>query len=258
MEHLIARVQAAHQSRPELSMTVDLTSAADPAVPLLPGQQLDLTLTINPVGNGYRYYAYLMEEQLTGVASVTAHRGFGHMEKAKKYGTYTPANSPRTLTFSVRVNDAVPGDGVLMPTVSAGVIAAEGQKLSGCPPIVQRGYRVVSAYAPPKLLVVAPGTNGMLPGLAHELGPDARLVGVSPPRRGMVGIGPDGTVTYYPDQGFVGYDRLFYTVENGSRGIARGEITVVVGQPYEMPGVLAAPTGQLWPGAMAQPGTMAR
>ncbi|KJK59076.1 Ig-like domain-containing protein [Saccharothrix sp. ST-888] len=252
MEHLIARVQAVHQTRPELSMTADLTSPADPALPLLPGQRVDFSLTVTPVGHGFRYYAYVMEEPLTGLATLKSMRGFGHMEKAQKYGTYTRANTPRTLTFSLEIKQAVPGDGVLLPAISAGVIAAEGQKLSGCQPIAQRAYRVVPALAPPKLLVVAPGMNGMLPGLAHEFGPDARLVGVSPPRRGMVGIAPDGSVTYFPEQGFIGYDRLFYTVENGSRGIARGEITVFVGHPYEMPGLLAAPTGYLQPGTMAR------
>ncbi|MDH6127866.1 Ig-like domain-containing protein [Kitasatospora sp. GP82] len=248
MEHLIARVQAVHQQRPELSMTLDLTSETDPALPLLPGQQIDFTLTLNPTGSGFRYYGYLMEESFTKVATLKRVRGLGHLEKQKRYATYATANTPRTAGFSLIVNQTVPSDGMLLPTIYAGVIAQEGQKISSCRPLGQVAYRVLPTIAPPKLLVVTPGTNGIIPALAAELAPSARLIGVSPPKRGMIGVTPDGTVTYYPEQGFIGYDRLFYTVEDSAHRIARGEITIFVGHPYETPGMLAAPAGQVAPG----------
>jgi VCBS repeat-containing protein len=70
--------------------------------------------------------------------------------------------------------------------------------------------------------------------LGNDSDPDGDTLtvsSVSNPANGSVVINPDGTVTYTPDNGFVGTDTFTYVVSDGQGGTATETVTVTVGPP---------------------------
>ncbi|KMK66561.1 Ig-like domain-containing protein [Puniceibacterium sp. IMCC21224] len=68
--------------------------------------------------------------------------------------------------------------------------------------------------------------------LENDTDPDddpLTVTDVSDPDNGTVVINDDGTVTYTPDDGFVGDDTISYTIDDGNGGTDTGTITVTVG-----------------------------
>ncbi|SMX28073.1 Bifunctional hemolysin/adenylate cyclase precursor [Pelagimonas phthalicica] len=70
---------------------------------------------------------------------------------------------------------------------------------------------------------------------ANDEDPDGdplTVTSVGDPTNGTATLNPDGTVTYTPDDGFVGEDTIPYTVDDGNGGTDTGEIVVTV-EPEE-------------------------
>ena len=59
-------------------------------------------------------------------------------------------------------------------------------------------------------------------------GQEIRIVAVTLPFKGKLVFNPDGTITYTPDTGFVGFDDFTYTIGNGLGGTAKATVTIEV------------------------------
>jgi hypothetical protein len=59
-------------------------------------------------------------------------------------------------------------------------------------------------------------------------GQEIRIVAVTLPFKGKLVFNPDGTITYTPGTGFVGFDDFTYTIGNDRGGTARARVTIEV------------------------------
>jgi hypothetical protein len=87
--------------------------------------------------------------------------------------------------------------------------------------------------------------------LPNDSDPDNHSLTVSAvtqPAHGSTMLGPGGTVTYRPADGYLGTDRFTYTLSDGHGGTAVGEVTVTVrglGEPFGDGGYFTDATGWL-------------
>ncbi|KAG1668171.1 hypothetical protein GQR58_017949 [Nymphon striatum] len=66
-------------------------------------------------------------------------------------------------------------------------------------------------------------------------GDDAIIASTTPPTHGEVSINPDGTLTYTPDDGFIGEDTFTYTIDDGQGGTEVATVIVNVTSSPEGP-----------------------
>ncbi|WP_424980786.1 Ig-like domain-containing protein, partial [Leisingera sp. S232] len=79
-----------------------------------------------------------------------------------------------------------------------------------------------------------------IPVLANDTDPqgDPLTVVDADAPNGIVDINPDGTITYEPDEGFVGEDTITYTIEDPDGNSDTAEVTVVVNEGEQTPVVV--------------------
>ena len=59
-------------------------------------------------------------------------------------------------------------------------------------------------------------------------GQEIRIVAVTLPFKGKLVFNPDGTITYTPNMGFVGFDDFTYTIGNDRGGTSKATVVVEV------------------------------
>jgi large repetitive protein len=90
--------------------------------------------------------------------------------------------------------------------------------------------------ADPVAVATSSGSVVAVDVLAAASDPDGDALSVAalgPAAAGSVALGPDQTVAYQSDPGFVGLDRFLYTVGDGRGGFASGLVTVEVEEAVE-------------------------
>lgn len=240
VRHLVSRVCAVQPDNPSIRLTVELTADADPALLVRPGQRIGFEMTLFPEGGGHRYYGYVMTDPFTGVAEVEQLAGMSLLASGDRYASDVEAGSTRVARFTARVHDSIGTGAFLIPQVRAGIIAYGGSGLSsGTHSVKQLGFRIAPLPVQGRKLLVSPGYQGVLTGLTDGLGEHVQLVGVGPAVFGTTYVAPDGTLTYTPFTGHTGYDRFDYVLDDGTGHLVRGRVTVYVGDPAAVAGVLA-------------------
>lgn len=223
--------------RVQVSGTLELFADVDPALPLTPGQEFGLAMTVTPVGGAYRTYGYLLDDMLGEHAKMVRHQGLSHLPNGR-YATYASGIEPRTVNCLVRVDEKAAEGAVLLPRVIVGLMTAQGDKLIPSTAVSDAGFRVRSYWIPGQSMVLRQGGRAMLPA-GHCPAPGLRFIGVGIAQHGVLTCTADGGITYEADPHHLGYDRfeLCYEDERGHR--AWSEVTVHIGDFGASPGALA-------------------
>ncbi|MEV6165824.1 hypothetical protein AB0L71_28695 [Streptomyces sp. NPDC052052] len=239
----LARLRSVQQDDPSIVAHMELRSAADPRLPVRPGQQIDFEWLLTPQGNGTRYYGYLMADSFESVATMQNMAGLSLLPSGDRYATSTGPGVERVARFTLRVNRHVAPDAFLVPVLRAGIIADGGKGLTSTTfSLKDHGFRIAALPPQGRSMTVVPGHRGVLRDLTAGLGEDVRLVGVGPARRGVTSVEADGAVTYHPFSGQRGYDWFDYVLDPGGGHLVRGRVTVHVGDLGAIPGVLGGRT----------------
>ncbi|MEU0085282.1 Ig-like domain-containing protein [Streptomyces sp. NPDC006274] len=233
-------MRSIQEGSPHIVCHLELTSVADPELPVRPGDTVDFELRLTPEGDGSRYYGYLMVESFERVATIEGVAGMSLLPSGDRYATSTDAGVERLAKFTLRVHDNVRPDAFFIPQLRAGIIAHGGSSLTSTTlSLKDMGYRIAPLPPQGRRLDVMPGYRGMVKNLAEGLPAGAGLVGVGPARHGATSAEPDGTVVYSPFQGYAGYDWFSYVLDDGSGRLVKGQVTVFVGDLGRTPGVMA-------------------
>ncbi|MFH9431023.1 hypothetical protein ACH4JZ_22400 [Streptomyces sp. NPDC017615] len=236
--HPLALAHVTHPGAPESPGTLRLVADADPALPVVPGQEITLSLTLDPAGGGYRTYGYLIDDSLAPAAAMLRHPGLSLLANGR-YATYVGAgDEPRTVSCVIRVDPEAPDGATVLPRIVVGVMAVEGDRLVPSAAISDTGFRVRRHWLPGQCVTLRPGGRALLPA-GHTPVPGLRLVAVGRARHGLLTYAPDGGVSYQAHPEHLGYDRfeLAFEGEDGHR--VWSEVTVHVGDLGASPGALA-------------------
>ncbi|MFB8029301.1 Ig-like domain-containing protein [Streptomyces sp. NPDC056465] len=237
----IARMRSIQADDPSVVCHLELRSAADPRWPVRPGQKIDFELTLTPSGAGTRYYGYLMAVSFEKVAVMDRMSGMSLLPAGGRYATSTGPGEQRVAKFTLEVNRNAAPDAFLVPVLRAGIIADGGKSLTSTTfSLKNHGFRIASLPPLGRSMIVMPGGRGVLKGLADGFGDDVRLAGAGPARHGVIGVEADGSVTYDPFPGHVGYDWFDYVLATADGRLTSGRVTVHVGDLGVVPGVLGA------------------
>lgn len=235
----LVRAWVTNPGMPHIGGTLELFADVDPALPVRPGQELGLTLSVTPVGGAYRTYGYLLDDFLGDHATMVRHQGMSLLPNGR-YATYASGTEPRTVNCLVRVNDEAVEGAVLLPRVIIGLMTGQGDRLIPSAAISDTGFRVRRQWLPGHHMVLRQGGRAMLPA-AHSPAAGLRFVGVGIADHGRLTCEAGGSVTYEADPEHVGYDRfeLCYEDDRGHR--VWSEVTVHIGDFGASPGALAIP-----------------
>ncbi|MEW2131803.1 hypothetical protein [Streptomyces sp. NPDC005435] len=237
-DHLLALAHAAHPGAAGTPGTLRLVADADPALPVAPGQEITLSLTLTPAEGAYRTYGYLIDDSLAPGAAMLRHPGLNLLANGR-YATYvTEDDEPRTVSCVIRVDPHAPDGATVLPRIVVGVMAAEGDRLVPSAAVSDTGFRVRRTWLPGQCVTLGPGGRALLPA-GHTPAPGLRLVAVGRARHGLLTCAPDGGVSYQAHPEHLGYDRfeLAFEAEDGHR--VWSEVTVYVGDLGDSPGALA-------------------
>ena len=130
--------------------------------------------------------------------------------------SYTPAagyQGADQFTYTIRDNRGASASASVLLTI---VETAE-------PPTAADDHVVTEADVPVTIDVLG---NDQLPA-----GQQIRIVAVTLPFKGKLVFNPDGTITYTPNTGFIGFDDFTYTIGNGLGGIAKATVAIDVMPP---------------------------
>ncbi|WNF30223.1 hypothetical protein RI138_27225 [Streptomyces sp. C11-1] len=239
--HPLARIEVAHPERTAVSAVLELHADADPALAVVPGQEICLHLQVTPAGGPYRAYGYLFDDIVAEHATMTNLQGLGHLPNGR-FATYARGNEPRAVTAVLKVSDDAPEGAVLLPKVCVGVMSYAGEKLVSSAQITDAGFRVRRAWLPGRNITIPPGGRAVI-GVDREVAEAGlRVVGVGLPQYGGVSALPDGSITYTGVPGATGYDRFSVCYENAAGTRNWSEVTVYAGDDVGL-------TPGLFPGA---------
>ncbi|MFE7709156.1 hypothetical protein ACFU6I_25910 [Streptomyces sp. NPDC057486] len=222
---------------PQVGGTLELFADIDPALPVTPGQEFGLALSVMPVGGAYRTYGYLLDDMLGDHAKMVRHQGMSHLTNGR-YATYASGTDPRTVNCLVRIHDDAVEGAVLLPRVIIGLMTTQGDKLIPSTAVSDRGFRVRRHMLRGQSMVLRQGGRAVLPA-GHSPAAGLRFMGVGIAGHGLLTCGADGSVTYDADPGHLGYDRfeLCYEDDRGHR--VWSEVTVHIGDFGASPGAIA-------------------
>ncbi|MFC9529700.1 MULTISPECIES: hypothetical protein [unclassified Streptomyces] len=233
----LTQAWVAHPRHSEYGGRLELAADADPSVPLVPGQEVQLAVTVQPAGGAYRTYGYLMDDLLGTAAVMPAHKGLAHLAKNGRYATYATGTEPRTVISTLRIRDDASEGAVVLPRVSVGVMLNEGDKLISSSAVSEGGFRVRRAWLPGRSVMLRPGARVTIPaGFSPVQG--LRLTGATCARYGVVTCAPDGSVTYRSDPTFQGYDHFACSFEVAGGHVVWSEVTLFMGDLAGSPGAL--------------------
>ncbi|MFB6777925.1 MULTISPECIES: hypothetical protein [unclassified Streptomyces] len=226
-----------HPQMPQVGGTLELFADIDPALPVTPGQEFGLALSVTPVGGAYRTYGYLLDDMLGDHAKMVRHQGMSHLTNGR-YATYASGTDPRTVNCLVRIHDDAIEGAVLLPRVIIGLMTAQGDKLIPSTAVSDLGFRVRRHVLRGQSMVLRQGGRAMLPA-GHSPVAGLRFIGVGIAGHGLLTCGADGSVTYEADPEHLGYDRfeLCYEDDRGHR--VWSEVTVHIGGFGASPGAIA-------------------
>lgn len=233
----LARAWVTHPRMPHVGGTLELFADVDPALPVAPGQEIGLALSVLPVGGAYRTYGYLLDDMLGDHATMVRHQGLSHLTNGR-YATYASGTDPRTVNCRIRINEDAAEGAVLLPRVIIGLMTAQGDKLIPSTAVSDIGFRVRRHWLPGQHMALRQGGRAMLPA-GHSPAVGLRFIGVGIAGHGVLTCRADGGVTYEADPEHVGYDRfeLCYEDDRGHR--VWSEVTVHIGDFGVSPGAIA-------------------
>ncbi|ROQ70444.1 hypothetical protein EDD93_4967 [Streptomyces sp. 840.1] len=223
----LVRAGVTHPLVPQVGGTLDLFAAVDPAAPVVPGQEIELGLSLTPVGGAYRTYGYLLDDLLGDVATMPRHPGLSHLANGR-FATYASGVEPRVVSCFVRVNDEAPEGAVLLPRVTIGLMLDQGDKLVSSAIVSDAGFRVRRQPVAAQSMVMRQGGRAVLPA-GHSPAEGTRFVGVGIAGHGVLTCRPDGSVVYEADPGYWGYDRFELCYEDARGQRTWSEVMVSIG-----------------------------
>ncbi|OIJ64134.1 hypothetical protein [Streptomyces mangrovisoli] len=233
----LARAEVDHPEAPGDRGTLELFAGTDPALPVAPGQEIDLTLVITPGDRAHRTYGYLLEDFLGTTATLVRHPGLSRLPSAR-LATYASGAEPRTAACRIRVAPDAPEGTVLLPRVVVGLVPSQGAALVASGAISHEGFRVRRHWLPGEAVTLRPGGHAELPA-GHSPAPGLRLLAAGRARHGRTSCGPDGAVSYRADPDHLGYDRFELAYEDPDGHRVWTEVTVHIGDLGPSPGAVA-------------------
>ncbi|MFI6648849.1 hypothetical protein ACIBI8_14680 [Streptomyces sp. NPDC050529] len=230
----LVRATVAHPGVPQFGGVLELFADVDPALPVVPGQEIGLGLSLTPAGGAYRTYGYLLDDLLGDIATMPRHPGMSHLENGR-FATYVSGVEPRVLNCLVRVNDDAPEGAVLLPRVSIGLMLSQGDKLVSSAILSDNGFRVRRHTVPGQSMVLRQGGRAVLPA-GHTPVAGLRLVGVGLARHGVLTCGADGSVVYEAEPSHVGHDSFELCYEDVRGYRTWSEVAIQIGEFGSSPG----------------------
>lgn len=227
----LVRAWVSHEGR---TGVLDLVSEVDPALPVTPGQEFQVAMSITATGGAFRTYGYLLDEMFGDAATFEKLDGLRHLTNGR-FTTFAPGDEPRTAVGTVKIGKDTPDGTALIPKVIVGIMPAQGDKLVASAVVHDQCFYVRRYALPGRVLKLHPGTRAVLP--AESPAPGLRLTGVSLARGGMISCTPDGAVTYQPHPSHLGYDRFSCRYEDAEGNTVWSDVTVYVGD-LALPGAL--------------------
>lgn len=230
----LVRATVTHPGMPQFGGVLDLFADVDPALPVVPGQEIGLGLSLTPAGGAYRTYGYLLDDLLGDIATMSRHPGMSHLENGR-FATYASGADPRVVNCLVRVNDEAPEGAVLLPRVSVGLMLSQGDKLVSSAILSDRAFLVRRQVVPGQSMALRQGGRAVLPA-GHSPVPGLRLVGVGIARHGVLTCGADGSVVYEADPPYLGYDSFELCYEDARGHRTWSEVAIQIGEFGSSPG----------------------
>ncbi|MER7762621.1 Ig-like domain-containing protein [Streptomyces sp. NPDC097619] len=235
MNHLLCRGRILGEN-PALGLVyAGLYSSADPFRGVMPGETLQLGLSVAPGEGASRGYAYLPEAPLLGAAEIEAVQGMEYFREQRWFRVRADGGGNATGVVQLRVKDPATARRI-RPQILVGMPDASGRKTLRTAKLSDEALVVRRLRAPGLRIAAEPGQTGSV-NLLAGVPAGCTAVSVSKPENGKADLAYDGWVTYAPARGFTGYDRFRYTVATPDGGKLSSHVNVLVGPGYHAPGV---------------------
>lgn len=260
--NLLRRARATGEDPARGSVYAALYSSADPRFGASPGETVQFALSVAADRGVLRGCAYLLEERLTAAGEIVGTQGLEYFPRQRWFRVRADAGETSTGVLHLRLKDPASAHGIRCQ-VSVGIPDATGRKLLRTGRLDAEPLPVRRPVARGLRITTAPGRPGTV-NVLSAAPPGSNALSVTQPRGGEAQLTYDGSVTYTPAAGTVGYDRFEYTVGTPAGGRLTSHVNVFVGTLEHTPGAfpehpaISAPRPWQWPelmGEMAWPRT---
>ncbi|WP_425824827.1 hypothetical protein [Streptomyces fractus] len=242
MQHLLCRAQLHHPHSAAPLGEVLLESDAPPWVPLRPGAQIELRMTLRDTGAA-PVYGYLDTVSMEDVCVVLEADGFEYLRSPGRFRLRAGAGESTSGAIRIRVADT--DKPVLRPTVRLATRLSPELPLHRTNPVTQGALRIRPRLLPG--LRLATGADGVAGAhLLQDVPGGEEVYEVGRPLFGEVRMLGPATAEYRAPSGHLGYDRFAYTVRTKDEAMQDRVVTVLVGQGDQSValGVTSGPTHQ--------------
>lgn len=232
--NLLRRGRATGEDPAQGAVYAALYSSADPRFGATPGETVQFALSVAADRGVSRGCAYLLEEPLADSGEIIGTQGLEYFPRQRWFRVRTDDDETSTGVLHLRVKDPSAAQ-VIRCQMSVGIPDASGRKLLRTGRLDAEPLPVRRPVARGLRITTGPGRPGTVNVLsAAPRGSNA--LSVTQPRGGDAQLSYDGSVTYSPAAGTVGYDRFEYTVATPGGGELTSHVNVFVGSLEHTPG----------------------
>jgi hypothetical protein len=235
MNHLLCSGRAVATGPSQGIVYAGLSSSADPRLGAVPGEVVQLGLSVAADQGALRGCAYVMESSLTDAAEVISVEALEYFPQQRWFRVRADPGETRTGVLSLRIR---PPQGAprLRPQIMVAIPDDGGNKLIRTARLTGHSLPVRTHPMLGLRITTEPGVRGTANVLA-QASQGSFAISVTQPRHGTTQLSRDGWVAYDPAPGFMGYDRFEYTVGTPDSAKVTAAANVFVGDLGLAPGV---------------------
>ncbi|MEU9063495.1 Ig-like domain-containing protein [Streptomyces sp. NPDC048430] len=238
MNHLLCSGRAVGTERSQGIVYAGLYCSADPRTGTVPGEIVQLGLSVAADEGAPRGCAYVLESSLTDAAEILSVEALEYFPQQRWFRVRADPGETRTGALSLRIRPPR-GAPRLRPQIMVAVPDAGGQKLIRTARLTGHSLPVLTHSVAGLRITTEPGVRGTANVLARA--PQGSFaISVTQPLHGTAQLSRDGWVAYDPAPGFTGYDRFEYTVGTADSAKVTAAANIFVGDLGLAPGVFPA------------------